>query len=178
MMRRMINMSKKGWGKFVIGAGIGAGLGLLFAPKTGKETRKELKEKIDELMAKAKELDINEVSEGLRAYNAIMDYVKMNSGRFVEVNNNGEYWGFIKDGYVNIIPTVLKNIASRENFSTKGFCEWADDKKLLKHNSKNQNVVRIGDSSNRFYTVKMGYTVEPEPEAEFEEAIQEELPFD
>ena len=58
-------MSKKGWGKFVIGAGIGAGLGLLFAPKTGKEMRKELKIKIDDLIAKAKDLDMDEVSESI-----------------------------------------------------------------------------------------------------------------
>ena len=56
-------MTKKGWGKFVVGAGIGAGLGLLFAPKTGKETRKELKVKIDDLVAKAKDLDMNDVKE-------------------------------------------------------------------------------------------------------------------
>ena len=56
-------MSKKGWGKFIVGAGIGAGLGLLFAPKKGSETRKELKVKIDDLVAKAKELDMNDVKE-------------------------------------------------------------------------------------------------------------------
>jgi len=56
-------MAKKGWGKFVIGAGIGAGLGLLFAPKAGSETRKELKVKINDLVAKAKELDMKEVTE-------------------------------------------------------------------------------------------------------------------
>ena len=56
-------MAKKGWGKFVLGAGIGAGLGMLFAPKSGSETRKELKAKIDDLVAKAKELDMNDVTE-------------------------------------------------------------------------------------------------------------------
>ena len=60
-------MSKKGWGKFVIGAGIGAGLGILFAPKSGKETRKELKVKIDDLVAKAKELDMDEVTKSIEA---------------------------------------------------------------------------------------------------------------
>ena len=54
-------MAKRGWGKFVVGAGIGAGLGLLFAPKAGKETRKELKVKIDDLVAKAKDLDKEKV---------------------------------------------------------------------------------------------------------------------
>ena len=56
-------MSKKGWVKFALGAGIGAGLVLLFAPKAGSETRKELKVKIDDLVAKAKELDMDDVSE-------------------------------------------------------------------------------------------------------------------
>ena len=50
-------MSKKGLGKFVLGAAIGAGIGLLFAPRSGKETRKLLKDKMDDLVKKAKELD-------------------------------------------------------------------------------------------------------------------------
>jgi len=56
-------MKKTGWGKFVVGAGIGAGLGILFAPKKGSETRRELKEKADELIAKAKDVKIEDVKE-------------------------------------------------------------------------------------------------------------------
>lgn len=50
-----------GLGKFLAGAAIGVGLGILFAPKAGAETRKELKEKMDDLVKKVKELDVEEV---------------------------------------------------------------------------------------------------------------------
>lgn len=58
-------MSKKGLGKFVLGAAVGAGLGILFAPRSGKETRKILKDKMDDLVKKAKELDKEEVKEAV-----------------------------------------------------------------------------------------------------------------
>ena len=54
---------KSGLGKFLAGIGIGAGLGMLFAPKSGKETREDLKKKIDELIEEAKNIDINEVKD-------------------------------------------------------------------------------------------------------------------
>ena len=60
-------MSKKnGKGKFILGALVGAGLGILFAPKSGKETRQDLKQKINELWDAAKELDVDEVKEQIK----------------------------------------------------------------------------------------------------------------
>ena len=57
-------MSKKnGAGKFVLGAAIGAIAGVLLAPKSGKENRRIVKEKANELLEKAKEIDVNEVKE-------------------------------------------------------------------------------------------------------------------
>ena len=47
-------MSKKNIGKFLTGAAIGVGLGFLFAPKKGSETRKDLKKKSCEVMDKIK----------------------------------------------------------------------------------------------------------------------------
>jgi gas vesicle protein len=55
--------NNNGFGKFLAGAAIGVGLGVLFAPKAGSETRKELKQKFDELVKKIKEIDVEEVKE-------------------------------------------------------------------------------------------------------------------
>ena len=57
---------KSGLGKFVAGAAIGVGLGVLFAPKSGKETRRELKQKFDEFISKVKEIDVDEVKESIK----------------------------------------------------------------------------------------------------------------
>ena len=59
--------NKKGLGKLFAGIAIGAGLGVLFAPKKGSETRAELKKKMDELLVKAKEIDAKEVKENIEA---------------------------------------------------------------------------------------------------------------
>ena len=54
-----------GWGKFFVGATIGAGIALLFAPQEGSKTRKQLKAKFDELSKKVKEIDPVEVKQNI-----------------------------------------------------------------------------------------------------------------
>ena len=58
-------MSKKGMGKFITGALVGASIGVLFAPKKGSETRKDLKNKTGELIDSLKHLDKEEVKAKL-----------------------------------------------------------------------------------------------------------------
>lgn len=59
-------MSKKGgFGKFLGGLAIGAGLGLLLSPDTGENNRKALARKIEELTKRIKEVDIDEVKDEL-----------------------------------------------------------------------------------------------------------------
>lgn len=71
-------MSKKnGVGKFLIGAGIGASLAMLFTKNNGKENREQLKKKTDELIEKIKNIDVQEVKENVQTkVQEIMDDIK------------------------------------------------------------------------------------------------------
>jgi hypothetical protein len=131
---------------------------------------------VAELVAQLK--DVDEVSENERAYQAIIDTVSVNSQKFdPDENYKGEVWGFIKDGYVNIVPLIFRRMAESENYSVKGVCEWLKENNLLKHNDKNQNKVRIGTITRRYYTIKLPSEDDTEEE-QFHKADDQELPFD
>ena len=56
-------MGKGKGGKFLLGAAVGAALGVLFAPAKGSETRKALKKTLDDLVTKVEDVDLEEVKE-------------------------------------------------------------------------------------------------------------------
>lgn len=57
-------MSKK-FGAFVAGVAVGATLGVLYAPKKGSETREDLKELLDDIMNKIKDIDFQDVKDAV-----------------------------------------------------------------------------------------------------------------
>ncbi len=56
-------MSKKGLGKFALGAGLGAGLALLFAPQKGSDLRRQIKRKIDEFMDDVDKMTVGDIKK-------------------------------------------------------------------------------------------------------------------
>ena len=56
-------MSKKR--NFLLGAGVGIGLGFLLAPKSGKETRSDVYKLMKDLVEKAKEIDVEEIKNAI-----------------------------------------------------------------------------------------------------------------
>lgn len=56
-------MSKKGLGKFALGAGLGASLALLFAPKKGVDLRRDIKKKFDEFMHDVDKMTIEDIKK-------------------------------------------------------------------------------------------------------------------
>lgn len=51
----------------VAGAAVGAGLGILLAPKSGKDTRKEINDKIQSLLDKIKNIDSKEIKKEINS---------------------------------------------------------------------------------------------------------------
>ena len=72
-------MAEKDWDLvkgLVVGGLIGAAMGILFAPKSGKETRQDIVDKADELLAKAKEEYEKAAEKSKAAYEAAVRRLK------------------------------------------------------------------------------------------------------
>ena len=70
----MKEKKKSGLGKVAVGAAIGVGLGVLFAPKSGKETRNDIKEKVKTLTSKEYQ---DEFKRKVRMNRDILTSIKM-----------------------------------------------------------------------------------------------------
>ena len=58
-------MSKKGLGKLLAGVGLGVGIGMLFAPEKGADTRKKLKKKLNDMYESIKDIDAEDIKKSI-----------------------------------------------------------------------------------------------------------------
>ena len=65
----------KNIGKIIAGVGLGVGLGMLFAPEKGKDTRKKLANKLNEMCESIKSIDKDDVDNDDPLYNDIVEFV-------------------------------------------------------------------------------------------------------
>ena len=119
-------MGKNGFGKFALGAAIGAGLGLLFAPKSGEENRKELKAKLDELLEQLKGVKAEDVKDyfEMKVAEIKKDLAELDKEKILEVAKENasnlncnvtflqsDMWDNVNDKYDVIIsnPPYIRN---------------------------------------------------------------------
>ena len=70
----MSKEKKSGLDKILVGAAVGAGLGVLFAPRKGSETRAILKAKMNDLVEQIKNIDVEEVR---KEFNLKVEEIKL-----------------------------------------------------------------------------------------------------
>lgn len=99
---------KGGFGKFLGGIALGAGLGLLFAPDKGENTRKVLVKKVEDLTKKLKEIDLDDVKEDLitraEALKAELDDLDMEKAKDIAL----EQAEIIKDKAEELYKLAIK----------------------------------------------------------------------
>ena len=125
----------------------------------------------------------NDVSEGIRAYNYLIETVGSNSFRFIEQEdeeypNRYEQWGkYIGDDHVAIIGRFFDKIISDAGSQPKSFLSWADSKKLIEKDSKGnfKKVIKFDGDPIRCVVIRRDWGMD---EDDFEDVPPDDLPFD
>src|SRR5574344_1007974 len=66
-MKKTMSKKNNGFAKFLFGAGVGAGLAALFTTKKGKEYQKTSSDYCEELINKAKNIEVEEVRDNIES---------------------------------------------------------------------------------------------------------------
>lgn len=123
-------MKKKTIAALGIGAAIGTGLGIFFAPKSGKETRNDLKHKIDDLKSKASQIELEDVKKYVNEkINSIEKELKdLNKEKVIKIAKEKankveqeckELAKYVKDKSVPFLMDAVESLRQKALESTK-----------------------------------------------------------
>lgn len=124
----------------------------------------------------------NDVSEGIRAYNYLIETVGSNSFRFVEQDdedypNRYERWGkYIGDDKVAIISRFFDKIITEAGSQPRSFLSWADSKGLVEKDNKGcfKKPISYEGDKIRSVVIKRDWGMDDD----FDEVLSDELPFE
>lgn len=121
----------------------------------------------------------NDISEGIRAYNYLIETVVSNSYKFEEPNEayieHFERWGkYIDADKVAIIGKFFDKIITEAGSNTKAFLSWAKSKGILELDTTGnpKKTVSYDGQKLRSVVIQLNYGMD------FEDSTPDEIPFD
>ena len=132
-------MKKKTVGALLTGALVGVGVGVLFAPRKGSETRKLVSKKIDQLCKQVKELDYEEVKIKIEEkINEIKDDLKdLDKEKVLEIakekskvikNKLDELYAYAKGKATPVIEDTIEDLRKACIKATKEITKKLEEK--------------------------------------------------
>ncbi len=148
-----MSREKSGLGKFLLGAGVGAGLALLFAPQEGSKTRHDLKVKLDELMDKVKNIDPEDVKADIiqRVEELRMEIANLDKERALEIAKTQakkvgqkaeELYNVAKEKSTPVVEKAVKEVKSATLKAAKEVVNRLENEEEKKTTAKKTNVNR------------------------------------
>lgn len=146
----MSKKNKSGLAALLGGAAIGAGLGILFAPKKGSETRKDIKNKADEIIDNMKKIDKEEVADKLKSElkkmkeelasldkETAMEIVKENANKLIKKAD--ELMTCAKEACDPVIEKAAEDVKAKTLIILKNAVEKLETEEPKKTPSKKNN---------------------------------------
>lgn len=110
-----------------------------------------------------------EVSDGQRTYNEILDFISANQGRFINMGlfdsspiSFVDVYGYIDNAgkLVHFIPAQFQKLMNDKGRNVKAFCRWAKERQLIVEYKGNLNQKRIFGETKKVYTFVLRYESE------------------